>query len=259
MPLIESVGRVRRTRRLHLCECGCGQETALSSRTWARYGMVTGKPLRFVKGHNSAAKGHDLAGRTYGRLTAVRLAGRSSRGARLWLCICSCGAESVVYASALTKGHTQSCGCLRHDGLNARHGMTKGDTPHPIWSVWASMTQRCTDTGATGYKNYGGRGIRVCRRWSTFENFRDDMLPTWSPGLTLEREDNEGNYSPKNCKWATKKEQARNRRSTRWVEVFGERLSLAEAVERFSVVRYGTVLSRIDKGKWGIEEALTTP
>jgi hypothetical protein len=121
------------------------------------------------------------------------------------------------------------------------------------------MVQRCTDHNATNYSFYGGRGIRVCRRWEVFENFRDDMLPTWFPGGTLERKENDGHYTPQNCKWATKKEQARNRRTTDWVEVFGERMSFAEAVEKYGVVPYGIARQRIHRGGWPVEKALATP
>lgn len=261
MPQTGLVGRVRRARRPHLCECGCGQETKLSDRTSTKRGVVKGQPLPFIKGHNAVVLGEDLVGNTYGRLTVLRSAGRSNAGSRLWLCRCSCGIETVVHSGALTQGHTKSCGCLRHESRNTRHGMAReqGEGKHPVWLAWASMNQRCYDVHATNYKDYGGRGIKVCRRWVVFENFRDDMLPTWFSGGTLERDDNEGDYSPQNCRWATKKEQARNRRSTRWVEVFGERMSLAEAVERFGVVKYGIVLQRIDRNGWSIEDALTIP
>ena len=130
---------------------------------------------------------------------------------------------------------------------------------HPAYEAWVSMRQRCLDPQATNYKDYGGRGIKICSRWRTFENFRDDMLPSWFSGGTLEREDNEGDYTPSNCKWATKKEQARNRRTTAWVEVFGERMSFAEAVEKFGVVKYGIARQRIFRNGWSIEDALTTP
>lgn len=248
---------VRRTRQ-HLCECGCGLPTKVSDRTWAKYGMVKGKPLRFLKGHNGVTNGEDLTGRIYGRLFVVSLSGRSSGGGRLWLCKCSCEKMATVHASALVGGHTRSCGCLKHEGYNARHGMAREGNKHSVWLAWASMVQRCTDQHATNYKDYGGRGIRVCSRWRTFEKFRDDMLPTWGLGATLERKDNDSDYTPDNCRWATKKEQARNRRTTNWVEVFGERVSLAEAVEKYGVVGYGTARQRIYRDGWSVEDALVT-
>ncbi len=255
MQLTESVGRVRRTRRPHLCKCGCGQVTKLSDRTSTERGVVKGQPLAFIKGHNAVVSGEDLTGQAYGRLIVLRSAGRSNVGARLWLCLCSCGVESVVHGSSLTQGHTKSCGCLKHESRNTRHGMHGT----PVWLAWWGMVQRCSCASTSNYKDYGGRGIKICRRWLTFENFRDDMLPSWFSGGTLEREDNEGDYSPKNCKWATKKEQARNRRTTAWVEVFGERMSFAEAVEKFGVVKYGVARQRIFRNGWSIEAALTTP
>ena len=249
--------RVRRSRP-HLCECGCGLPTKMSDRTWAKYGMVKGRPLRFLKGHNGHENAIDLTGAKFGRLTVKRLEGRSASGVRLWRCGCTCGEETVVHAGALTTGHTRSCGCLKNEGYNARHGMARDVGRHPVWAAWHGMVQRCTCTSATNYKDYGGRGISVCERWSTFEHFRDDMLSSWFVGGTLERKDNGGNYTPDNCRWATKKEQARNRRTTNWVEVFGETISLAEAVERYGVVGYGTVRQRIYRDGWGAEDALVT-
>lgn len=255
MQLTESVGRVRRTRKPKLCECGCGQVTKLSDRTSTKRGVVKGKPLAFIKGHNAAVLAFDLSGEVYGRLTVLREVERSNAGSRMWLCLCTCGVETVVHSGALTQGHTKSCGCLKYESRNKRHGMSYS----PVWFAWWGMLQRCSCTTASNYKDYGGRGITVCKRWQVFENFRDDMLPTWFSGGTLEREDNEGNYSPQNCKWATKKEQARNRRTTNWVEVFGERLSFAEAVEKYGVVKYGIARQRIYRNGWNIEDALTTP
>lgn len=251
--------RVRRTRRIYLCECGCGEPTPLSDRTWAKYGMVKGQPLRFIKGHNGVRNGVDLAGQRFGRLKVSGLAGRSAAGNRLWSCLCDCGTTTEVHASSLVAGRTASCGCLKHESRNVRHGMCR-ETPekHPVWLAWVGMRQRCTDPHATNYKDYGGRGISVCRRWGVFENFRDDMLPTWFSTGTLERKKNDGNYNPANCRWASKKEQARNRRSTAWVEVFGERMSFAEAVEKFGVVSYGVARQRIQRGGWSVEDALTT-
>ena len=137
--------------------------------------------------------------------------------------------------------------------------MARDKVKHPVWLAWCSMIQRCYDVNADNYAFYGGRGIDVCARWQGFEKFRDDMLDSWFAGGTLERVNNEEGYSPSNCRWATKKEQARNRRTTAWVEVFGERMSFAEAVERYGVVGYGSVRQRIYRDGWGLEAALTTP
>ena len=257
----EYAGPPRRiSRNVTLCACGCGRRTELSDRTSTTRGVVKGQPLKFIKGHNTVLSGIDLSGAKFGKLLVVGPAGRSRAGVKLWHCLCDCGEETVAHGSALTGGHTKSCGCLRHEGPGARHGMCRGSYPrHPVWVAWSSMVQRCTDENATNYSFYGGRGISVCDRWRKFENFRDDMLPSWFSTGTLERVDNDGGYGPGNCRWATKKEQARNRRSTRWVTVFGETLSLMEAVEKYGVVKYGIVRQRVERNGWSLEDALTTP
>lgn len=90
---------------------------------------------------------------------------------------------------------------------------THGLTTHPIWRAWAAMRQRCQNPRHFAFARYGGRGIEVCDRWESFENFRDDMLPTWERGLSLDRIDNDGDYASENCRWATAKQQANNRRA----------------------------------------------
>lgn len=151
----------------------------------------------------------NLAGRTFDRLTVIKRADRP----RHWVCRCACGNEKTVHASNLLDGKSRSCGCLqkeRASETSSTHGMTK----HAIYHSWSSMLNRCTNPKNEDFKHYGGRGIEVCDRWRYFEQFRNDMLPSWAPGLTLEREDTNGNYEPGNCRWATQAEQLRNTRRT---------------------------------------------
>lgn len=121
------------------------------------------------------------------------------------------------------------------------------------------MKRRCYDTTSDRYSAYGGRGIRVCRRWLRFEKFYADMLPLWRDGLWLERRDTEGHYTPENCRFTTQLRQANNKTNTKWLEVFGETLSLADAVRKYGVVSYDTVKRRINVEHWKPEKALTTP
>lgn len=130
---------------------------------------------------------------------------------RYWLCRCDCGKEKYVFGPNVKSGLSASCGCLI--GKSAKERLTKhglADTkPHMIW---CTMRQRCENPNNKGYRNYGGRGIKICARWHDFVNFWEDMGPTWKAGLTLERRDNNGDYEPDNCIWIPKSEQSKNRR-----------------------------------------------
>jgi hypothetical protein len=121
-------------------------------------------------------------------------------------------------------------------------------TGHPIYRVWQGMRTRCSASGRPGFKNYGGRGITVCKRWQDFQAFREDMGAGWRPGLTIERIDNNGHYEPGNCRWATRKEQGRNRRDNVILDSPWGRVTLMEAAER-SGIPYGTLTSRRHYGR----------
>ena len=155
----------------------------------------------------------DITGQRYGRLTAVQDVGRTKYGTRLWECRCDCGATTQVQVGTLRYGNTTSCGCLRRDvgGANTKsHGhATKGLSP--TYRCFNGMKARCNNPKNRSYKDYGGRGITVCARWSNFVNFLADMGEK-PAGKTLDRKNVNGNYEPDNCRWATPKEQALNRR-----------------------------------------------
>ena len=161
-----------------------------------------------------------LVGQHFGRLTVTSLDGFRKRNF-WWRCRCVCGKTKSVRGSRLTAGTTRSCGCLRTEMnvalgkkfgvLSATHGATRGGKWTPEYMTWYAMMQRVTNPRHEHYKYYGGRGIRICRRWRKFENFLADM-GTRPRGKTIDRKKVNGDYKPSNCRWATQAEQVANRR-----------------------------------------------
>jgi hypothetical protein len=189
----------------------------------------------------------DLTGRQFERLTVLGL------GYIRWLCRCLCGRETMVRTARLNNGESRSCGCLKLDLLHAR-ATTRDISGTQVYRCWRNMRQRCTNPQRSEYVHYGARGITVCERWESFENFYADMGDPPS-GMTLERIDNEGPYSPENCRWATRAEQSRNTRVTRMLTLHGETRPLVEWAERLGV-RKGLIHNRLRSG-WSVERALT--
>lgn len=155
----------------------------------------------------------DLTGKKFNRLTVLQRTGTSNDGQALWECLCDCGNKKTVRSYCLTKGNTQSCGCFHREQSKKNH-TTHGMSKTKIYRIWGGILTRCSNKNNRAYKYYGARGIRVCKRWLKFENFYKDMGDP-PKGLTLERINNEGDYKPSNCKWATWIEQKRNTRGVK--------------------------------------------
>jgi hypothetical protein len=184
----------------------------------------------------------DLTGQVFGRLTVIGFA-EKRKALSYWRCKCDCGNERAAYAGHLKSGHTASCGCI-HREVVTTHGMAKSLT----YKIWQSMIQRCANSKDRCYPDYGGRGITVCDRWlNSFESFIEDMGERPSKDHSIDRIDNGKGYSPDNCRWATRKEQQRNRRSNRWVNVEGCAKTVAEWGE-ITGQDCGTIRSRLRLG-----------
>lgn len=198
-------------------------------------------------------------GISYGRLTIVRevasRVSRSGRRRRYVKCKCDCGATAIIRVDAICGGHTSSCGCLQKEAA-ARTG--QGSSTHHMsatqtYQAWTRMKQRCFNHAHTQYHHYGGRGITVCARWLVFETFFHDM-GVCPPQHSLDRIDNDGPYSPDNCRWATQKEQMRNTRSNHMLVIDGTTLCLAEWAE-LAGVSADCIRGRLRLG-WTPQEAI---
>lgn len=146
-------------------------------------------------------------GNRFNKLTAIRFSHRNKWKNQFWFFRCDCGKEKVIRVNNVKNGNTKSCGCLFKKGNNLMHGMTDTKTHNS----WIAMRKRCLKSDDKDYKYYGGRGITICPEWIIFENFFEDMGERLQ-GKTLDRKDNNGNYCKKNCRWATPKQQANNKR-----------------------------------------------
>lgn len=208
------------------------------------------------------SKGHirDLTGRTFGRGTVLRRSehdyirpdgkGREVR----WELRCECGNVYLARRSQLFSEKIMSCGCLKRD-KSAKRLRRHGQSETPEYIVWAGMIARCENPSHRSYADYGGRGIRVCAKWrESFPAFLTDMGKRPGSRYSVERIDNDGNYEPENCRWATDIEQANHRRGNRIIEHDGESLTLAEWSRKLGI-SYGVIQSRLDRG-WPASRAL---
>lgn len=209
--------------------------------------MKAGKPHHRAK---------DITGLKVGYLVAREYTGSDGKKS-LWSAQCVCGATVILPATELTKmkkrGVIASCGCKWSETISqraTRHGMSK----HPAFAVWHSMLDRCRLPSHQAWHNYGGRGIRVRKRWQeSFEAFWADMGGTYQPGLTLDRMDNDLHYSPENCRWATRSTQANNRRNS--VRINGKTV---KQLSQESGIGETTLRYRIGRG-WPLDKLLLRP
>lgn len=175
-----------------------------------------------------------------------------------WLCQCACGTVKRVDAYSINRGASTSCGCYRSENLTATRS-THGKSRTRLYRVWAAMLDRCRNPNDKHFADYGGRGIVVCLRWEKdFAAFAADMGERPGPQFMLDRVNNDGPYSPDNCRWASPTEQARNRRGVRLISFNGENLTIAEWADRLGL-SVSMLKTRISRRKMPVEEAFTAP
>lgn len=209
--------------------------------------------------HNSTTQLHprtiDITGQRFGRLLVVSFSYMKNRHA-FWNCLCDCGNECQIRGGRLRNGDTKSCGCFQIE-QSIKRNCTNGLSYHPLRKMYQSMITRCYNPNVKDYHNYGGRGITVCARWrDSFANFLEDMGER-PEGYTLDRIDNDGSYSPENCRWASLLQQGNNKRSNRFLLYNGKNLTMQQW-STLTGINKVTISRRIRSG-WSIERTLTEP
>ncbi len=201
----------------------------------------------------------DLLGKRFGKLRVVaQLKERRHGGKKVWLCRCDCGGRATPPTGALTSGNTRSCGCTRGSPSGRGHGHARVGKLTPEYIAWQGIKDRCHNPRGQHWSNYGGRGIKVCGRWrESFAAFLEDVGERPGPDHSIDRKDNDGDYDPRNVRWATRKQQNRNTRRNRVVTHRGQTMTLIEWSEVLGV-SYEALRLRLRSG-WSIEKTLSTP
>lgn len=248
--VLERAGSDAHGNATWLCECDCGEQPDVV----LGYNLTSGKSKSCGCLVADTARAHQraviaskaLIGARFGRLTVERIGFNGRRSVAY--ARCACGARCAVLVYSLENGDTRSCGCLRHDETVDRmttHGRF-GTREH---RTWAGMLNRCRNPNEPSYPNYGGRGIRVCSRWLSFENFYADMGDC-PPRKSIDRIDVNGDYEPSNCRWATDHEQARNKRNNK--------LSTAQAAQIKAATKAGTETQAAIARRFGVSTSLVS-
>jgi hypothetical protein len=223
-----------------ICECDCGNRIVAS-----RNSLVGGN-TRSCGCRKHGPERENLIGKRFGRLTVIDFDHSDTHRNSYWLCECDCGNKSIVTRGGLTSGNTTSCGCYNKDRVRestTTHGLSRS----PLYKAWRDMRSRCENTNATHYHRYGGRGIEVCDEWKNFENFRDwAEVSGYDSKLTIDRINNNGSYSPDNCRWADRHAQGNNRSTNHIIEYNGQAHNIMEWTKILGV-NYSTLWGRLKR------------
>lgn len=229
--------------------------------TTKRFNKIVQSPLSLVvfgQGFNVGEHGmvaknfQDLTGMRFGRLTVLSLDSINKYRQSLWLCKCECGNTKIIRGNHLKSKRIKSCGCLKKEKCSKEHLR--------LFDIWVTMKKRCFKKYSIDYQRYGARGITVCDEWkNNFKVFYEWAINNgYQDDLTIDRIDVNGDYEPNNCRWATKKEQARNRSNNRLIAYNNETHCLSEWADIIGLKR-ATLEKRINDFGWSVEKALTTP
>ena len=225
-----------------ICRCDCGEFTTVRASVLKKGATKSCGCLKY----------DNLEGMKFGRLTVLERDCDNGRKGTHWICKCDCGNYAIVTTGRLKRGQSKSCGCINRE-KHTKHGMIKTR----MYNIWMSMKQRCADANCKSYKDYGGRGIKVCDEWvNDFQAFYDwAMANGYRDNLSIDRIDVNGDYEPDNCRWVTRKTQNNNSRKNRYYSYNGETHTIAEWSEIMGI-GYSALYARIERG-WTIERALT--
>jgi hypothetical protein len=238
--------RIKSGSHLWLCKCDCGGEIEAQA-GHLRDGDTTSCGCNRVV---------DITGQRFGKLVVLSKVessyGIGGDGTFKWRCKCDCGNELEVRAGDLKNGHTSSCGCYLIEQIST-HGLSKD----PLYKRWRGIIQRCYNKSHESYHNYGGRGIILCAEWHNFKTFYEWASVGYSPELEIDRIDNNGPYSPENCRRVSRKENARNTRYNVNITLRGVTQCASAWAEKLEI-DVSTLLNRIKKG-WSEDKILNTP
>lgn len=200
------------------------------------------------------SKTKDLSNKKFGRLTVIRLDKKASYGEWKWLCECECGNKVSVSGRSLRRGATKSCGCLRNEAVsqaNTKHGLSETK----IYHIWEKMRARCRNDKDPAYANYGGRGICVCEEWDKdfLAFYKWSINNGYSEKLSIDRINNDGNYEPSNCRWATRKQQMNNTRTNHMLTHDGKTKTISQWADFFDVP-YDLFYGRLSNNNWEIDD-----
>lgn len=199
----------------------------------------------------------NITGKRFGRLIVLERLDKPSYKGASWLCKCDCGNSIIASSQSIRIGHTKSCGCYNKEirkQICIERNTTHNKSKTKVFHTWTNIRQRCNNPNISAYHKYGAKGIKVCERWNSFENFFADMGNPPTNKHTIERIDSRGHYEPSNCKWATMEEQQNNRTNNRLIEYNKQKMTLQKWSKLMGIDRK-TISRRIDNG-WPIEKAL---